>query len=74
VATIAESTTLNFVMLAAAKTLLLNFIRVLSIALKHELKRLEFGAFMRSIAEWLILRFTACAIIISLSLLEINFV
>ena len=73
-ATIAESTALNFVMLAAAKTLLLNLIRVLSITFKYELERLEFGALMRSIAEWLILRFTACAIIIGLSLLKIYFV
>lgn len=73
-AAIAESTALNFVMLATAKTLLFNFIRVLSITLKNELKRLEFGTLMRSITEGLILRFTACAIIIGLSLLKINFV
>ena len=73
-AAIAESTALNFVMLATAKTLLFDFIRVLSITLENELKRLEFSTLMRSITEGLVLRFTACAIIIGLSLLKINFV
>ena len=71
-ATITECSTLDFVMLATTEILLFDFFRIFSITFEDKLKRLEFSALVRSITEWLILRFSASAIIISLALLEID--
>ena len=71
-ASIAESTALCLVVFASAETFLLNFFRIILIAFKNKLEWLEFSALMRSVTEWLVLGFSACAIIVGLALLKVN--
>jgi len=55
VTAIAEGAALNFIVLATAKALSLNFFSTLFVSLEDKFKRLELGALMRSVTEWLIL-------------------
>ena len=74
VAAITIRTFLRLIVLASAKTGLLNLIGILSVTFEDKLQGLELCSFMRSVTEWLVLGFTACAIIVGLPLLKINFV
>ena len=75
-ASIAEWSLLGLIVFAAAETDFLLLIRVLIFSLEHKLKRLVGASFLvvRPIAERLILGSSASAIVIGLSLLEIDLV
>ena len=75
-AAVAERSTLRLIVFAAAETDLLLLIRILVIAFECKLEGLVGAALLvvRSIAEWLILRSTASAVVVSLALLESHLV
>jgi hypothetical protein len=74
VAAIAKSTALYFVVFASTEILLLDLFGIFSITLKYEFKGLEFSSLVRAVTEWLVLGFSAGAIIVCVALLKINFV
>ena len=75
-AAVAERSTFRLIVFAAAETDLLLLIRILVIAFECKLEGLVGAALLvvRSIAEWLILRSTASAVVVSLALLESHLV